>query len=96
MRSRRALTAVTSLLRLVPCRFDCFSIDEHASQAQPPEWWSTTFKARHLAHALPPPAPLAPPSRLRRQESIRDVGHTLMVLSPWDRPIPLTRHPIPG
>ncbi len=26
--------------------FDCFSIDEHATQAMPQEWWSTAFKAQ--------------------------------------------------
>ena len=24
--------------------FDCFSIDEHATQAMPQDWWSTAFK----------------------------------------------------
>jgi hypothetical protein len=48
--------------------FDCFAIDEHATQALPQEWWSTTFK-----------------------EAIKMMGHTVMLLSPWDNPIPLTR-----
>jgi hypothetical protein len=48
--------------------FDCFSIDEHATQALPQEWWGTTFK-----------------------EAIALMGHTVMMLSPWDSPQPLTR-----
>ena len=48
--------------------FDCFSIDEHATQTQPPEWWSTAFKGC-VAH----------------------IGHTVMLLAPWAKPIPLTR-----
>ena len=48
--------------------FDCFSIDEHSTQAMPPDWWSTAFK-----------------------QCIKNMGHTVMVLSPWHRPVPLTR-----
>ena len=48
--------------------FDCVSIDEHATQSFPQEWWKTVF-----------------------QESIRMIGHVVMVLSPWENPIPLTR-----
>ena len=48
--------------------FDCFSIDEHATQALPQEWWATTFK-----------------------EAIGLIGHTVMLLSPWDGPVPLSR-----
>jgi hypothetical protein len=48
--------------------FDCFAIDEHATQALPQEWWSTTFK-----------------------EAIQMMGHTVMLLSPWDAPTPLRR-----
>jgi hypothetical protein len=48
--------------------FDTFSIDEHATQARPQEWWATTFK-----------------------EAIRSMGHTVMMLSPWSAPQPLTR-----
>ena len=48
--------------------FDTFSIDEHATQTLPQEWWSTTFL-----------------------EAVRMIGHTVMMLSPWNHPIPLTR-----
>ena len=48
--------------------FDCFSIDEHATQAKPQEFWGSTFR-----------------------EAIALIGHTLMLLSPWDQPFPLTR-----
>jgi hypothetical protein len=48
--------------------FDCCSIDEHATQALPQEFWSSTFK-----------------------EAIRIMGHTVMMLSPWDNPQPLNR-----
>jgi hypothetical protein len=48
--------------------FDCFAIDEHATQALSQEWWSTTFK-----------------------EAIAMMGHTVMILSPWDAPQPLER-----
>eukprot|EP01051_Picozoa_sp_SAG22_P009608 SAG22_NODE_811_length_7061_cov_84.983338_7_plen_598_part_00 len=48
--------------------FDCCSIDQHATQALPPVFWSSTFK-----------------------EAIRLIGHTVMMLSPWDSPVPLTR-----
>ena len=48
--------------------FDCFSIDEHATQALPQDWWATTFG-----------------------EAIARIGHTVMVLAPWDAPTPLTR-----
>ena len=48
--------------------FDCVSIDEHATQSFPQEWWKSVF-----------------------QESIRMIGHVVMVLSPWENPIPLTR-----
>ena len=48
--------------------FDCFSIDEHATQSFPPSWWDTTFL-----------------------EAIQLIGHTVMMLSPWDNPVPLTR-----
>ena len=48
--------------------FDCFSIDEHATQALPQEWWASTFA-----------------------EAIALIGHTVMLLSPWDAPTPLTR-----
>ena len=48
--------------------YDCFAIDEHATQALSQEWWSTTFK-----------------------EAIKEMGHTVMMLSPWDAPQPLTR-----
>ena len=48
--------------------FDTFSVDEHASQARPQSWWSTTF-----------------------MEAIAQIGHTVMVLSPWEAPLPLTR-----
>ena len=48
--------------------FDCFSMDEHATQVLPQEFWSSTFK-----------------------EAVRLIGHTVMMLSPWDRPQPLTR-----
>ena len=48
--------------------FDCFVIDEHATQELPQEWWSTEFK-----------------------QSIHSIGHTVMVLAPWDAPLPLTR-----
>ena len=29
--------------------FDCFSIDEHATQALPQDWWSTAFKVGAVA-----------------------------------------------
>ena len=48
--------------------FDCFVIDEHATQSLTQEWWKTTFT-----------------------ECIARIGHTVMVLSPWNAPIPLTR-----
>jgi hypothetical protein len=48
--------------------FDCFCIDEHASQIMSQDWWSTTFK-----------------------DAIASMGHTVMVLSPWSNPQPLTR-----
>jgi hypothetical protein len=48
--------------------FDCFSIDEHATQALPQEWWGTTFR-----------------------EAIQLLEHTVMLLSPWDTPVVLTR-----
>jgi hypothetical protein len=48
--------------------FDCFSLDQHATQDRPQEWWSSTF-----------------------QDAIRGIGCTLMVLSPWHKPLPLTR-----
>eukprot|EP01048_Picozoa_sp_COSAG05_P009490 COSAG05_NODE_784_length_7362_cov_36.913810_1_plen_741_part_00 len=48
--------------------FDCFSIDEHATQCMPQDWWGSTFR-----------------------EAIALIGHTVMLLSPWDRPVPLTR-----
>ena len=48
--------------------FDCFSIDEHATQALPQDWWATTFG-----------------------EAIARIGHTVMVLAPWDAPTPLPR-----
>jgi tetratricopeptide (TPR) repeat protein len=48
--------------------FDCFSIDEHATQTMPQEWWGTTFR-----------------------EAISLIGHTVMMLSPWNTPVPLTR-----
>jgi tetratricopeptide (TPR) repeat protein len=48
--------------------FDCLSIDEHATQTLPQEWWSTTF-----------------------QDAIRGIGRTLMVLAPWNDPVPLRR-----
>jgi hypothetical protein len=48
--------------------FDCFSVDEHATQTMPQEWWSTTF-----------------------QDAIGIIGQTVMMFSPWDRPVTLTR-----
>ena len=48
--------------------FDCFSLDQHAHNAQDSLWWSTTFMA-----------------------AIGMMGHTVMVLSPWNAPRPLTR-----
>ena len=48
--------------------FDCFSLDEHATQVLPQDFWSDTFK-----------------------EAIRMIGRTVMVLSPWDKPVALTR-----
>ena len=48
--------------------FDCFAIDEHATQSLTQEWWSTTFK-----------------------DAIRAIGHTVMMLSPWHAPVPITR-----
>lgn len=48
--------------------FDCFSIDEHATQTMPQEWWGSTFR-----------------------EAIALIGHTVMMLSPWDAPVPLAR-----
>jgi hypothetical protein len=48
--------------------FDCFSIDEHVTQALPREWWASTFA-----------------------EAITFIGHTVMMLSPWHAPLPLTR-----
>jgi hypothetical protein len=48
--------------------FDCFSIDQHASQNFPRDWWGSTFK-----------------------ETIQAIGHTVMILSPWASPFPLTR-----
>ena len=48
--------------------YDCFVIDEHASQSLTQDWWKTTFT-----------------------ECIARIGHTVMVLSPWSAPIPLTR-----
>ena len=49
-------------------RFDTFSIDEHATQTLPQEWWGTAFK-----------------------DAIGSIGHTVMLLAPWDKPVPLTR-----
>jgi tetratricopeptide (TPR) repeat protein len=48
--------------------FDTFSIDEHATQQLPQDWWGTTFK-----------------------DAVEKIGHTAMMLSPWDAPVPLTR-----
>ncbi len=48
--------------------FDTFSIDEHATQELPQEWWGTTFR-----------------------DAVEKIGHTAMMLSPWDAPVPLTR-----
>ena len=48
--------------------FDCVSVDQHASQSFPREWWSTTFR-----------------------DAIGAMGHTVMVLAPWERPYTLTR-----
>jgi hypothetical protein len=48
--------------------YDCFSVDEHATQKLSQDWWSTTFR-----------------------EAIRLIGHTVMMLSPWNDPQPLTR-----
>ena len=48
--------------------FDCVSVDQHAAQSFPREWWSTTFR-----------------------DAIGAMGHTVMVLSPWDKPFTLTR-----
>ena len=48
--------------------FDCFCIDEHATQTLPREWWSTTF-----------------------QSAIKSIGRTVMMLSPWEQPVTLTR-----
>eukprot|EP01048_Picozoa_sp_COSAG05_P006296 COSAG05_NODE_403_length_10204_cov_874.669372_6_plen_233_part_00 len=72
---RNVITAIRNYVEALPARapqpffwFDCFSIDEHATQSLTQGWWSTTF-----------------------QDAIRDIGATLMVLSPWDNPLPLTR-----
>ena len=48
--------------------FDCISVDQHAAQSFPREWWSTTFR-----------------------DAIGAMGHTVMVLAPWERPYTLTR-----
>jgi hypothetical protein len=48
--------------------FDCFSVDEHATQDHPQSWWSSTF-----------------------QQTIRRIGHTCMLFTPWRSPEPLRR-----
>jgi len=48
--------------------YDCFVIDEHATQSLPQDWWSGTVG-----------------------QCIEMIGHTVMLLAPWDDPIPLTR-----
>eukprot|EP01049_Picozoa_sp_SAG25_P007820 SAG25_NODE_661_length_6096_cov_3.735201_1_plen_348_part_00 len=74
-RFRNVVAALRSYVEALPAGspppffwFDCLSIDEHATQTLPQEWWSTTF-----------------------QDAIRGIGCTLMVLSPWNDPVPLTR-----
>jgi hypothetical protein len=63
---RNVIAAVRNYVNALPERapkpffwFDCFSIDEHATQTLTQEWWSSTF-----------------------QDAIRNIGATLMVLSP--------------
>jgi hypothetical protein len=48
--------------------FDCFSIDEHATQALPLEWWSTTFRdaIRAIGHTAMMLSPWGAPLPLRR------------------------------
>eukprot|EP01047_Picozoa_sp_COSAG01_P003468 COSAG01_NODE_103_length_26263_cov_31.957728_12_plen_744_part_00 len=72
---RNVVAALRSYVEALPAGspppffwFDCLSMDEHATQTLPQEWWSTTF-----------------------QDAIRGIGCTLMVLSPWNDPVPLTR-----
>eukprot|EP01047_Picozoa_sp_COSAG01_P038832 COSAG01_NODE_3171_length_6469_cov_9.978022_4_plen_817_part_00 len=74
-RFRNIVAALRSYVEALPAGspapffwFDCLSIDEHATQTMPQEWWSTTF-----------------------HDAIRGIGRTLMALSPWNDPVPLTR-----
>ena len=61
--------------------FDCFVVDQHASQTFPLEWWGTTFKEaiRCIGHTLMFCSPWDRPATLRRSWCLWELFCTLDV-----------------